>query len=116
MTKEKPFSQDPEGIVTGRLVTPSVGQVLFHPEGQIVAEVTEVTEDGFHFEVHNGAWSGSWSSEGVHVVHTGETIKTGPFREVLSISEDAAAAWYTAPFGPGAGPGPEVHDPIEPSF
>lgn len=108
--------QDPEGMVIGRLVTPFVGQTLFHQEAEIVAEVTDVTADGFRFEVHNGAWAGSWSSGAVHVMQTGQTIAAGPFREVLSVSEEAASVWYTAPFGPGSGPDPDAEETSEPVF
>lgn len=114
--EDKGHPEDPEGIVTCGLAIPSPGQVIFHPEASLVAEVTKVQADGFRFRVHNGFWDGAWSEDGLHIDKTGETLDVGPFRRVVSLSPDAAEKWYTSPIGRDDRSLPEPQDDLAPDM
>jgi hypothetical protein len=71
-----------------------LGNAYNHP--YLLAEVEKVTEDGFHFWVKNGAWTGKFTYSGVDVgsVFVNYTKETVEDVFILSDNQDIFGSYF----------------------
>lgn len=74
---------------------PRPGMIVFNEKMGWAATVKKVTEDGFHFYVHNGAWNGISRGQSIFVKETeDEHPDTGSFEQIVKITQDEVKTWY----------------------
>lgn len=83
-------------MITRELKQPKVGMLAFAKDHNLMAQIYQVTDTGFKFEVLNGAWSGEVRNGQLNHDHQRKTDTKPPagFEEVLSLTEDEYNSWY----------------------
>jgi hypothetical protein len=74
---------------------PRKGMIVFSKDAGLMATITKVSGNAFNFEVHNGAWSGTFRDGNIHIHGDGHDIH--PCRgvdEVLRVTADEVDQWY----------------------
>lgn len=80
---------------TRPFTAPAKGMLVFNEKARLAATITRLTEGGFQFEVHNGAWAGIYKDGSIYIPHTGHTITpAGSFEQIVRLTSDDVDHWY----------------------
>lgn len=80
---------------TRPLTTPAKGMLIFNDKAGLAATITRLTEGGFQFEVHNGAWAGIYKDGSIHIPDSGDIIPSvGIFEQIVRLNLDDVDKWY----------------------
>lgn len=73
---------------------PRKGMIVFSKDAGLMATIVKVEGNGFYFDVHNGAWGGSFEDGKLNVFETGTTFPCTGFEEVVRVTPDEVDQWY----------------------
>lgn len=69
--------------------------LVFNEKAGLAATITRLTEGGFQFEVHNGAWAGIYKDGSIHIPDSGDiTPSIGTFEQIVRLTPDDVDHWY----------------------
>lgn len=83
---------------TRPFTAPAKGMLVFNEKAGLAATITRLTEGGFQFEVHNGAWAGIYKDGSIIIPDTQGTEDTitpaGTFEQIVRLTPDDVDHWY----------------------